>query len=300
MIFEFSFLSFGLTIIFIQASCYVSGDCQIVQTPDIPSLANVKLEPPNADEFQSSNESTVGPMPYSNFVLVKTEVQTAGDEHEDDLDHMLLRERMKLLSSRNAPSLNTDRSPKSVSKMTDSDSGCRLDRSKPAHSLKINRPRKRRKTATYVLQCFRFNINPQMVPKINLVIFLSPLLIAEIPLKLQWKKMPLDSCRWCRQLFTCSHAEFGFHADMFNHGQVLIDKGVTLDEIKLYGEPESNDALDDSSTKDSFGELEEVIAKVGQMICEALFLLIFAICILCKLVIEFLNPVCYNATIISS
>lgn len=66
---------------------------------------------------------------------------------------------------------------------------------------------------------------------------------------------------------------------MFNHGQVLIDKGVALDEIKLYGEPESNDALDDSSTKDSFGELEEVITKVGLMICEALFLLIFVTCI---------------------
>lgn len=142
-----------------------------MQTPDIQSLANVKVEPPNPDEFQSSTASAVGPMPFSNFVLVKTEVQTAGDGHEDDLDHMLLRERMKLLSSRNAPSLNANRSPKSMSKMMHSDSDCMLDRSKPSHSLKINRPRKRRKTATYDLQCFRLSIKSRIVPKFNFCFF---------------------------------------------------------------------------------------------------------------------------------
>lgn len=43
---------------------------------------------------------------------------------------------------------------------------------------------------------------------------------------------------------------------------MLIEKGVSVNEIKLYGEPESNDALDDSSMKDSFAELEVVITKV--------------------------------------
>lgn len=44
--------------------------------------------------------------------------------------------------------------------------------------------------------------------------------------------------------------------------RVLVEKGVSVDEIKLYGEPESNDALDDSSTNDDFTELEEIISKV--------------------------------------
>lgn len=66
----------------------------------------------------------------------------------------------------------------------------------------------------------------------------------------------------------------------------MIDKGVALDEIKLYGEPESKDALDDSFMQDSFGELEEVITKVGQLICEDLFLLIFVICTLFRLAIK--------------
>lgn len=48
--------------------------------------------------------------------------------------------------------------------------------------------------------------------------------------------------------------------------QVLIEKGVSVNEIKLYGEPESDDALDDLSTKDSFSELEAVMSKVGNLI----------------------------------
>lgn len=129
-----------------------------MQTPDIPSIANVKVEAPNPDDFKSSNASTVDQMSSSNFVPVKAEVYTADDTLVDDLDHMLLRERMKLLSSRSAPSSNTYQSPKSMSKMTHSASGCWLDRSKPTHSVKINRPRKRHKTATYVVQSFGFNI----------------------------------------------------------------------------------------------------------------------------------------------
>ncbi|XP_062107612.1 uncharacterized protein LOC133818631 isoform X2 [Humulus lupulus] len=45
--------------------------------------------------------------------------------------------------------------------------------------------------------------------------------------------------------------------------QVLIEKGVSADEIKLYGETESDDALDESSSE-SFLELESVISKVGK------------------------------------
>lgn len=47
---------------------------------------------------------------------------------------------------------------------------------------------------------------------------------------------------------------------------MLIEKGVSVNEIKLYGEPESDDALDDLSTKDSFSELEAVMSKVGNLV----------------------------------
>ena len=47
--------------------------------------------------------------------------------------------------------------------------------------------------------------------------------------------------------------------------QILVNKGVTVDEIKLYGESESDEALDESLCEDSFAELEAVISKVSSL-----------------------------------
>ncbi|KAJ1391150.1 hypothetical protein SESBI_36912 [Sesbania bispinosa] len=44
--------------------------------------------------------------------------------------------------------------------------------------------------------------------------------------------------------------------------QVLLDKGVLVDEIKLYGETENDEPLDESFCEDSFSELEAVITKI--------------------------------------
>lgn len=57
--------------------------------------------------------------------------------------------------------------------------------------------------------------------------------------------------------------------------QVLIDKGVSIDEIKLYGEMESNEALDESFIEESFSELEAVITKVCQQFWDLDVFLVF-------------------------
>lgn len=44
--------------------------------------------------------------------------------------------------------------------------------------------------------------------------------------------------------------------------QVLIENGVTVDEMKLYGKNESNEPLDGLSFEDNFSELRAVISKV--------------------------------------
>ncbi|XP_050946207.1 uncharacterized protein LOC103499334 isoform X3 [Cucumis melo] len=44
--------------------------------------------------------------------------------------------------------------------------------------------------------------------------------------------------------------------------QILVDKGVLVDEIKLYGETESDEDLDESFGEDIFGELEDVISRL--------------------------------------
>lgn len=38
---------------------------------------------------------------------------------------------------------------------------------------------------------------------------------------------------------------------------------MSVDEIKLYGETESDDVPEEELNEDSFSELEEVISKVG-------------------------------------
>ncbi|KAL2252471.1 UNVERIFIED_CONTAM: hypothetical protein Sindi_0041800 [Sesamum indicum] len=126
----------------------LSGAVRTVQGSAISNLAMIKIEPPNYDEFQSSNVTTPGQMSFRNLVPVKTEVQVAGNADEDELDHMLLRERMKLLSSSDGPSLDIHQGSECFSKMIPSALGCRPVASKPSLSLKVNCPRKRRKTVT--------------------------------------------------------------------------------------------------------------------------------------------------------
>lgn len=60
--------------------------------------------------------------------------------------------------------------------------------------------------------------------------------------------------------------------------QVLRDQGVSVDEIKLYGESENYDALDESFSEDSFSELEAVMTKVQGHEIENSFAVAFYTC----------------------
>ncbi|WCJ25204.1 hypothetical protein M5689_007108 [Euphorbia peplus] len=44
--------------------------------------------------------------------------------------------------------------------------------------------------------------------------------------------------------------------------QVLIEKGVSVDEMKLYGETDSDEPIDESFTENGFADLESVISKI--------------------------------------
>ncbi|CAA2964221.1 Hypothetical predicted protein [Olea europaea subsp. europaea] len=171
----------------------------------ILNLAQVNVEPSNHNEFMRV-DGIAGHMSFDVTVPVKSELELP-DEHGDELDHMILQQRMRLFSSREVPRLGIYGSSGCQSKLFPSDLDCRSVASKPTKPLKVNRPRKRRKTAT-------------------------------------------DS------------VETAMEEDAPGLLQVLIEKGVTIGEIKLYGELESNDALDDSSTEDNFAELEDIISKL--------------------------------------
>lgn len=44
---------------------------------------------------------------------------------------------------------------------------------------------------------------------------------------------------------------------------MLVEQGVSVDEIKLYGEADNDEAIDESFIEDGFSELEDVMSKVG-------------------------------------
>lgn len=86
-------------------------------------------------------------------------------------------------------------------------------------------------------------------------------LIAGIRLKRPWRKMHLDSWRYNINDIVEVSIWIKFHGNA--KWQVLVDKGISVDEIKLYGEMENDEALDESFSEGSFAELEDVISKVG-------------------------------------
>ncbi|XP_027178854.1 uncharacterized protein LOC113777839 [Coffea eugenioides] len=170
----------------------------------VANVVNVKVEPLDNDEA-SQKSFPSGHLPLDNVDLVKSEPDLSADSNDDELDHLLLRERMKLLSAQ-VPHSDVV-GMEWLSKMVPAGLDCHPIAQESAKPLKINRPRKRRKSAT-------------------------------------------DS------------VETALEEDAPGLLQVLIQKGVSVNEIKLYGEKESDEALDDLSTEDNFSELEAIISKL--------------------------------------
>ncbi|KAA8530672.1 hypothetical protein F0562_005394 [Nyssa sinensis] len=185
---------------------FVSGAPKRMLNSSLTSFINVKVEPLDNNDLHNLDKNAVGNFLLTKIVSVKSELETPDDSDGDEVDHMLLQDRIKLLAPREVPNLDISRNFKCCRKTVPS----ALDSpvvSKSAKPLRINRLRKRRKTAT-------------------------------------------DS------------VETALEEDAPGLLQVLIDKGVSVNEIKLYGEMESDEALDDSFSEDSFAQLEAVISKL--------------------------------------
>ncbi|XP_019185619.1 PREDICTED: uncharacterized protein LOC109180469 isoform X2 [Ipomoea nil] len=171
------------------------------------AIVNVKVEALESVELETTGKYATENQPYNCFLPVKREQEVPNDSCLDKLDHMLLQERMKLFSKKAINSSGGDGISASLSKIVPSVFDSTPIAFAAAKPLKINRPRKRRKTAT-------------------------------------------DS------------VEEALEEDAPGLLKVLLEKGVSVDDIKLYGEPENNEALDDLPTEDSFSELEEIISKL--------------------------------------
>lgn len=166
------------------------------------TFLKVKAEPSDMDDLHCPDMNAV-----DNTLPVKSELQTDDESCGDELDHMSLRDRIKLLVPEEASDLSISRKYKCLRKIEHSFVDyCSIvtECSKP---ISINRPRKRKRSATDSIQTALDEDAPGLL-------------------------------------------------------QVLIDKGVLVDEIRLYGGVESDDALDDSLNENNFSELEAVMSKL--------------------------------------
>ncbi|OMO52670.1 hypothetical protein CCACVL1_29124 [Corchorus capsularis] len=156
----------------------------------------VKAEPLDYSSLQNPKRITFG-----NMVSVKHE-----EDISDPIDHMLLRDRMKLPTSVEDSEFSSARKFE-CSEKTEPGSLEFTPIISDAKPIRVHRPRKRKKTAT-------------------------------------------DS------------VETALEEDAPGLLKVLLDQGVSVDEIKLYGESENDDVIDDSFNENSFSELEAVMTKL--------------------------------------
>ncbi|XP_052490002.1 uncharacterized protein LOC105801263 isoform X2 [Gossypium raimondii] len=178
------------------------GDDSVPASTNICSSAlntsvKLKVEPLDYSNLQNPERSTFG-----NMVSVKCE-----EDISDGIDHMLFRDRMKLLTPFEGFKLNFSNNFECLGQSEPAAFGFSLFVSEPAKPIMISRPRSRKKTATDSVVTALEEDAPELL-------------------------------------------------------KVLRDQGVSVDEIKLYGESENYDALDESFNEDSFSELEAVMTKL--------------------------------------
>lgn len=182
---------------------YVPANTSSACTSLSSTFVKVKDEPGDNNNLPDPDKSAIRDFSFNKQPL-KSELGVSDKLYGDDVDHMPLRDRMKM------PTLvenNISRNNEYLKKSVLSSVGCSIIASESADPIRISRPRKRKKTVT-------------------------------------------DS------------VESALEEDAPGLLKVLIDKGVSVDEIKLYGEMESDEALDESFIEESFSELEAVITKL--------------------------------------
>ncbi|KAI3910673.1 hypothetical protein MKW92_004274 [Papaver armeniacum] len=176
-----------------------------VETSFAP-LVNVKVETLE-NGLASPHRNEPGISLVDKILGIKTEMGVSWISDEDELDHMSLRERLKLLTAKKVSDTEDPGPSECSQKSVPSVEKCKPTASENAKSEVKTRPRKRKKTAT--------------------------------------------NC-----------AETALEEDAPGLLKVLVDKGILVDEIKLYGGIESEDALDSSFDENSFEDLQFVISKL--------------------------------------
>lgn len=169
------------------------------------NLVKVKAEPLDNNESDTQGRNAMGNFSF-NIVHAKSELELSDELNRDSVDHMQLRNRMNLQIPRADYELNSSGNYECLMKI-----GPSVDNDpapmEASNTVRINRPRKRKKTATNSIETALEEDAPGLL-------------------------------------------------------QVLVEQGVSVDEIKLYGEADNDEAIDESFIEDGFSELEDVMSKI--------------------------------------
>ncbi|XP_012086414.1 uncharacterized protein LOC105645422 isoform X2 [Jatropha curcas] len=166
------------------------------------NLVKVKGEPVDNDEFHNQDINSC-----QERISVKSGMIFFYESNRDKVDHMQLRDRMKLQIPREDFNLNASENFECLRKDFPSSVENGAAVKEASNCVRINRPRKRKKTATDSIETAMEEDAPGLL-------------------------------------------------------QVLIEQGVSVDEIKLYGERDNDEPIGESFIEDGFAELEAVISKI--------------------------------------
>ncbi|XXG81860.1 hypothetical protein AAC387_Pa09g2409 [Persea americana] len=173
--------------------------------------------------------------------MVKSEI--LGEFFTDEIDHIPLQERFNMLVSGSSFRLDYSHDLNYIKQIVPSTLECA-----PVGSVDVKKGRatarqKRKKIITNTKEVEHVPGGPETVP-------IDSVKERRFTLRRKKKKTATDS------------VETALEEDAPGLLQVLVNKGINVDEIKLYGDAEDADALDVSSCEDGFSELESVISKL--------------------------------------
>lgn len=111
------------------------------------NVAKVKDEPLDNNELHNSDRNAIGNSSF-NMVPVKSELEIPNELYKDNVDHMQLRDRMKLQTTGEDSESNFSGNSKCLRKPAPSAVEYGPSISEASNPIRIIRPRKRKKTAT--------------------------------------------------------------------------------------------------------------------------------------------------------
>lgn len=132
-----------------EAKDSVSASTSSVHTPDLSTIVKVKVEPSEDNNCNSLDRNEACNFPL-NKLQIKNKPEVSDPLCVDEVDHIRLQDRMKIPILVEDPELNIPRKVEYLKKSVPSALGHGLVALEYAEPIRITRPCKRRKTATYI------------------------------------------------------------------------------------------------------------------------------------------------------